>query len=105
MSAVPALSGFQVALQQFTDRLTASEAEQIKVTSLDDLKVAIEAVQAEQRKKKALMNMTRLSGYIEAMERFADVLKLFLSASDVAAFTWGPVKLLLLVRASVASCE
>ena len=97
MSTAPLPSGFQVALQQFSDRLTASEAEQIKITSLSDLKLAIEEIQAEQRPKRALMNMTRILGFIEAMEQFAKVLEVFLNVSDIVAFTWGPVKLLLLV--------
>jgi hypothetical protein len=89
--------GFTRALNSFKVRLTASERAQFKVATLDDLKVTILTIQAEQRQRKKMMHMGRIQSFLEAMEQFAKVIEIFVNTTEMLAFVWGPLKLLLLV--------
>ena len=100
MSSTPPTAiqnGFQRALSSFQARLTSSERAQFKVATLDDLKVTILAIQAQQRSRKEMMHMGRLGYFLEAMEQFGKVIEVFLNTTNMLAYVWGPMKLLLLV--------
>jgi len=98
--AVPApTNGFERALRAFEKRLTPSESAQFSSTSLDDLKVTILSIQAEQRARKKMMHMGRVQAFLEAMEQFGRVIDVFVNVNSMLAFVWGPIKLLLLVCA------
>ncbi|KAI1204789.1 uncharacterized protein F4807DRAFT_454388 [Annulohypoxylon truncatum] len=89
-------SGFDEALSAFKNKLTPSELAQFKVTTLDDLKVTILAIQAKQRAQKQMVHMDRIRSFLEAMEQFGKVVEIFLNVTNLLAFIWGPMKLLLL---------
>jgi hypothetical protein len=74
-----------------------SERAQFDVATLDDLKVTILTIQAEQRARKGMMHMGRIQSFLEAMEQFGKVIEVFLNTANMLAFVWGPIKLLLLV--------
>ncbi|OQU97597.1 NACHT domain-containing protein [Cladophialophora immunda] len=93
-------SGFTKALNSFKTRLTASERAQFNVSTLDDLKVTILTIQAEQRQRKKMMHMGRIQSFLEAMEQFGKVIEVFVNTTDMLAFVWGPLKMLLLVASS-----
>lgn len=93
-------NGFERALNSFQTRLTSSERAQFKVATLDDLKVTILAIQAEQRARKEMIHLGRIQSFLEAMEQFGKVIEVFLNTTNMLAFVWGPMKLLLLT----ASC-
>ncbi|KAF3057116.1 Vegetative incompatibility protein HET-E-1 [Daldinia childiae] len=93
-------SGFDKALAAFRSRLTPSETAQFQVATLDDLKVTILAIQRDQRDRKKMMHMDRISSFLEAMEQFGKVVETFLNISEMLAFIWGPIKLLLLTAAT-----
>lgn len=98
-NATPVLStGFERALNAFELRLTPNEKAQFHATSLDDLKVTILSIQADQRSRKQMMNMGRVKSFLEAMEQFGKVIEVFLNVNNILSFVWGPMKLLLLVR-------
>lgn len=98
--AIPApANGFDWALKAFEQRLTPSESAQFGCTSLDDLKSTILSIQAEQRSRKKMMHMGRVQAFLEAMEQFGKVIEVFVNVNSILAFVWGPIKLLLLVRA------
>jgi hypothetical protein len=98
-NATPVLStGFERALKAFERRLTPNEKAQFNATSLDDLKVTILSIQADQRSRKQMMNMGRVKSFLEAMEQFGKVIEVFLNVNNILSFVWGPMKLLLLVR-------
>lgn len=90
-------AGFNKALTSFKNRLTPSEAAQFQVVTLDDLKVTILAIQADQRARKQMMHMDRILSFLEAMDQFGKVIETFLNVSEMLAFIWGPIKFLLLV--------
>jgi hypothetical protein len=98
-NATPVLStGFERALKAFERRLTPNEKAQFNATSLDDLKVTILSIQADQRSRKQMMNMGRVKSFLEAMEQFGKVIEVFLNVNNILSFVWGPMKLLLVVR-------
>jgi hypothetical protein len=96
-SPLAADNGFKTALAKFRARLTVEEEAKFQVTSVDDVKMVILAVQVDQRKRRAVRNLTRVKRFLEAMEQFGKIIEVFVNASDFVAFVWGPVKLLLLV--------
>jgi hypothetical protein len=99
LNATPVLStGFERAIKAFERRLTPNEKAQFNATSLDDLKVTILSIQADQRSRKQMMNMGRVKSFLEAMEQFGKVIEVFLNVNNILSFVWGPMKLLLLVR-------
>lgn len=96
-------NGFERALRDFQARLTSTERAQFQIATLDDLKITVLAIQAEQRARTKMMHMSRIQGFLEAMEQFGNVIEVFLNTTEMIAFVWGPVKLLLLVGSSVFS--
>ncbi|KAK8040668.1 hypothetical protein PG991_000456 [Apiospora marii] len=90
-----ASNAFDKALAVFKSELTASEKAQFRFVTSQDVKVAIIGIQAEQRRSKKVINLTRIRGFIEAMEELGKVLEVFLNSSEILAFVWGPMKLLL----------
>jgi transposase-like protein len=95
MSAVQ--DGFRKTLTGFRNRLTKEQLEDVQCNSLSDLQVLISRIQYEQRDQKQLMNMNRIKAFLEAMEQFEQVIKVFLNTSQFVAFIWGPIKFLLQV--------
>ena len=93
----PTQNGFERALKSFQARLTSSERAQFNVATLDDLKITILTIQAEQRARKEMMHIGRIQSFLEAMEQFGKVIEVFVNTTDMLAFVWGPIKLLLLV--------
>jgi hypothetical protein len=90
-------TSFQAALTKFQNHLTGKDLTEFKVTTYDALCQEIAHLQHEQDNLKKMMNLSRIQSFIEAMEQFGKVIEIFLNVSDVVAFVWGPVKLLLLV--------
>jgi len=100
MTSTPPLpsNGFERALKAFESRLKPPERAQFSTTSLDDLKLTLLSIQAEQRARKQMMHMGRIRSFLEAMEQFGKVIEIFLNTTNFLAFVWGPIKALLLVR-------
>jgi hypothetical protein len=104
MTSTPPLvpsNGFERALKAFESRLKPSERAQFRTASLDDLKITLLSIQAEQRARKQMMHMGRIRSFLEAMEQFGKVIEVFLNVNNFLAFVWGPIKALLLVRAQL----
>ncbi|KAK0747368.1 hypothetical protein B0T21DRAFT_406003 [Apiosordaria backusii] len=89
-------NAFDLTLKEFRLRLTPEEEAQFQVTTLDVLKSTILGIQSDQRKRKKLMHMGRIQGFLEAMEQFGKVIEVFTNTNEILAFVWGPIKLLLL---------
>jgi hypothetical protein len=78
--------------------LKLSERAQFRAASLDDLKITLLSIQAEQRARKQMMHMGRIRSFLEVMEQFGKVIEVFLNVNNFLAFVWGPIKALLLVH-------
>ncbi|OBT70089.1 hypothetical protein VE03_00429 [Pseudogymnoascus sp. 23342-1-I1] len=88
---------FEESRSRFLIGLTNSEKNDFKFTTLQGVHDAIDKIQDEHGSQRKMRNMTRIRGFIEAMEQYGTVIEVFLNVSDFIAFIWGPVKFLLLV--------
>ena len=86
------------ALKEFRDRVGEKEFYEFESADLNKLKRELNKLQQDQRKPKSLRNLRRLETFIRAFEQFGEVVEVFLNASPIVCYVWGPVKLLLLVR-------
>ncbi|KAH9212710.1 hypothetical protein DL95DRAFT_508617 [Leptodontidium sp. 2 PMI_412] len=83
---------FTQVLTKFTTRLTKQELEDFKFSSLDDVLKTVHSIQKEQGRRKEMMNLTRIQSFLEAMGQYGQVIEVFLNASSILCFVWGPMK-------------
>lgn len=90
---------FAVALDEllikFKNRLTATELQKFKGTTLQDVKKTLIDIEKRQETQRELRNLTRIRGFLDTMEQFGKVIELFTNSSNMVAFVWGPLKFLL----------
>jgi hypothetical protein len=91
-------NNFQQVLANFSKRLTKQELEDFNFASLGDVLLVVEDIQAEQGRRKEMMNLTRIRRFLEAMEQYGKVIEVFLNTSSLLCFVWGPMKFCLQVR-------
>jgi hypothetical protein len=84
------LSDFERAVEAFKKKsdLTEAELADFQLTDLQSLHQAINTIQNQQAKDKSLMYMRRLKPFLDTMEDYGQVLKVFLNASNFIAFVW-----------------
>lgn len=87
------------AITKFCNRLSGSDLQNVRNTTYAQLCKEIERIQNEQKARADMRNLGRIKSFLEAMEQLSKVIEVFLNVSDVVAFVWGPMKLLLLVIA------
>ncbi|KAH4106786.1 hypothetical protein HBI82_035170 [Parastagonospora nodorum] len=88
---------FQLGLQKFKASLSDREKREFSVTTLQDLKIAIETIQQKQRSERKLRAMSKLGRFLEGMQEYDKIVAVFLNTSEILAFVWGPMKFLLQV--------
>jgi hypothetical protein len=88
---------FEVALSWFQDQLTEKERENFRYSGYKDVQNEIFDIQKKQESLKKIMDLTRIQGFLEAMDQFGRVIEVFLNTSSFVAFVWGPVKFILQV--------
>lgn len=96
--------GFRRTLASFSAQLAPEQMEDFKFTKLEDVQVAVVTIQAQQEKRKEMMNMKRIQSFLEAMNGFGKVVEVFLNSSMFLPFIWGPIKFLLQVRLHLNDC-
>ena len=79
---------FQRALARFKSHLSTQEQEKFGVTSLEDVQRTIAQIQSAQGSERKMRNLTRLKGFIEAMEQYGKIVEVFLNVSEIIAFVW-----------------
>ena len=89
---------FQQVVEKFTKRLTREEQNEFKFTSLGDVLASVGSIQAEQGKRDSMMNLTRIKRFLEAMRQYGTIVEVFLNASSLLCFIWGPMKFCLMVK-------
>ncbi|KAG4441876.1 hypothetical protein IFR05_002617 [Cadophora sp. M221] len=90
------INTFDDVLQDFKKGLNQKQIQNFEFVTLNDVRETALRIQSEQDQTKSLMNMTRLEGFLEAMEQFGKVIGIFVNASTFVAFVWGPMKFFLL---------
>jgi hypothetical protein len=101
-SRQPSLA-FKNALTAFRNRMTQEELVMFRNTQYDEFCIALDDLQEEQRKRREMMNLSRIQGFLEGMQYLGRTIEVFVNANDMVAFIWGPIKFLLLVRAHLHS--
>ena len=61
---------FQTVVSNFRSRLTKAELDDFKFCSLKDVQQTIVDIQARQDKRRETMNLSRILGFLEAMNQF-----------------------------------
>ena len=89
---------FQVALMEFKSRVGEDNFRDFEHVRIDNLKKELNRMQRDQMRSRSLRNMRRIEPFIKAFEEFDRVAKVFLNASTMVSFVWGPVKMLMMVR-------
>ncbi len=79
---------FRRVLEDFKATLRKEEVDEFELCTLVDLKDAILAIQAKQASEKKLRNLTRLRSFLEAMEQYEQIIKVFLNTTNLLAFIW-----------------
>ena len=88
---------FEQTLAKFKSRLTKKELENFEFSSLNDVQMILLKIQEEQNRQKGMMNLARIQRFLEAMEQYGQVIEVFLNASSILCFVWGPMKFCLQV--------
>lgn len=94
---------FTTVLSDFKKRLTPKELEDFEFTTLDDVRKTAMRIQKDQEQVMAMMNMSRIQSFLEAMNQFGKVIEVFVNASEFVAFVWGPMKFILQVSLSISN--
>lgn len=100
ITLLPSDDPLRVALDRFVKDNPKENLTKFSKTTYDELRIAVNQIQREQNERREMMNMTRIESFLEAMQQFGKVIEVFLNATDVLAFVWGPMKLLLQVSIS-----
>jgi hypothetical protein len=79
---------FVAALKDFKEKLKKQEARDLGLTTIDDLKTAIDRLQTEQHARRTLKNFGRLRGFIEATTEFGKIIEVYCQVHEVVAFIW-----------------
>ncbi|KAK0732942.1 hypothetical protein B0T26DRAFT_682391 [Lasiosphaeria miniovina] len=93
---------FHLALEDFkkNSNLSAEELQSFEGTRLHQLRSAIGRIQKDQESKRRLRYMKRLEPFLQTMEQYGKVVEVFVNASDIVAYLWGPMKFLLITASS-----
>ena len=87
--ASPELSTFEKILASFQKRLSSQDLELFRVTTFNDLKVAVNTIQKEQAARKGLRNLNKIKPFLDGLSQYSGVLEVFLQAKpDILAFIW-----------------
>jgi hypothetical protein len=89
---------FKDVLSKFTSRLSKQELDDFKFSSLNEVQTTVMKIQEDQGQRRTMMNRTRIKAFLEAMEQYGKVVEVFLNASSILCFVWGPMKFCLQVR-------
>jgi hypothetical protein len=92
-----AKDGFEAILLRFKNHLTPKELTSFQFSTLEDVQSVIARIQDEQGNQKSMMDFSRIQSFLEAMGQFGEVIEVFLNASELVGFVWGPVKFVLQV--------
>ncbi|KAK8084664.1 hypothetical protein PG997_005935 [Apiospora hydei] len=81
--------------------LSREQLDQFQFSSFDGLLQTMSGIQHKQAQDKRLRYMRRLDPFLKSMKEYEKVIEVFLNASEILAFVWGPLKFILTVTSSV----
>lgn len=83
-----AIAVFNRVLTEFQQELSMDEVDDFTFITADDLKKAVHQLQEEQKSKKRMQNLRRISAFLEAMDQFDKVIQVFLNTTNYLGFIW-----------------
>jgi len=86
------------ALAKFKKRLSKDELKEFEKTTFKDVIDELDRVQREQEQFKNMVNMARIQTFLNAIEQYGKIVEVFLNASRIVCFIWGPIKFIVQVR-------
>lgn len=88
--ATPSLASesFQRSLDRFRDKLSDEQKKDFEMVSINQVKTAIEQIQAQIGPEKKLRNFARLNAFLEGMKQVEELVTIFLNVHEVVAFVW-----------------
>ncbi|KAF4443714.1 Vegetative incompatibility HET-E-1 [Fusarium acutatum] len=95
--ATNAPTSFERSLDLFRRELSEDQIKQMDGVNQETLKETIQATQNILGRRNDLCKLSRVQGFLQAMEHVEKLVTIFLNASDFVAFIWGPIKLALMV--------
>ncbi|KAK8069382.1 hypothetical protein PG994_005998 [Apiospora phragmitis] len=95
-------SAFDRALADFKAGLKKKDQETFKATTRESMLKEIEQLQKVQQSRRLGQNLARVKPFVEAMGQFGKVIEVFSNVSEMVAFVWGPMKLLLQIAGAFA---
>ncbi|EKJ70215.1 hypothetical protein FPSE_09589 [Fusarium pseudograminearum CS3096] len=96
MASSPRLS-LERSIDQFRRELTDAQLQEISGANRTSINHEIQKIQNELGREKSLCRIGRMSRFLDAMEEVEKLVTIFLNVSEVVAFIWGPVKLVLML--------
>ncbi|KAK8879910.1 hypothetical protein PGQ11_001204 [Apiospora arundinis] len=81
--------------------LSREQLDQFQLGSLDDLHRAMGDIQRNQAHDRKLRYLRRLDPFLKSMKEYEKVIEVFLNASEILAFVWGPLKFILTMTSNV----
>ena len=84
------LEPFERARRKVFKKLTYKEQSELPDTcTIQDVWKAAESIQKEQAKRRELGNMNKIRPYLDGLERYGDVIGVFVSSKpEILAFIW-----------------
>ena len=79
--------------------MTKDELVGFQTTTYSQFCDELHVLQEKQIKRREVMNLSRIAGFLEGMHQLGKTIEVFVNASNMVAFIWGPIKFLLLVIA------
>ncbi|KAK8084662.1 Ankyrin repeat-containing protein [Apiospora hydei] len=95
-------SAFDRALADFKAGLKKKDQDRFKATTKESMLKEIEKLQQDQQSRRLGQNLARVKPFVEAMGQFGKVIEVFSNVSEMVAFVWGPMKLLLQIAGAFA---
>jgi hypothetical protein len=85
----PEPSTFEKILASFKTRLSQADVELFRITTFDDLKVAVATIQKEQAARKGLRNLNKIKPFLNFLSQYAQVLEVFVQVKpEILCFIW-----------------
>ncbi len=78
----------RAALNSFESTQTPADLADMKICSLDDVHDAMRKIQKKQAAEKKLRNLNRMQVFLEGMEQYEELVKVFLNVPVMVAFIW-----------------
>lgn len=79
---------FKRVLDGFIAKLSPEDQASFGATTLQELERTIVNIQQKQKSTRTMQNLTRISGFLEAIKTYEKVIEVFVNVHNMVAFVW-----------------